>query len=658
MRRLGSDPQRGMADDAARKKLGQRRLPALSDSLFARPWRALPDMVFLLIGAILLVYLAFTRLHLDVLAILSMLALLWLAVQGLHRWTRYRLALRPNTRPLSARVLRGGRDLFATAEELVAGDIVFLEPGDAVLADMRLLETDRLVMDEHALTAGRDRVHKQTQPVDSAAPLALRSDMAFAGSYVVAGYGKAVVTATGGQTEQSVLQQLQGSREKQGLGRDIRQAQAVMRRAAYVALLVVAGLFLFGLLGQQIQLHELFYVALVMVLAAVPFFLPLALQIVDYWGALALADKRVHIRAPEAVALMQGVDVLLFGQATPELIARLDAAELQALGARAVFCVQTRDGKMPALPASVRSMRGDTLVHMEAEAAQQEVLRHDLFFDMDRQACSYLIAALQASGRSVAYIASEDAEVPLMREADCAISLGDTVSPYMRSASDVVLGDTPVLDSLKAARAVGLRIIDVWHFLLTAAAAKGSVLTWAILSGSILPLAPLQLLYTAFLATPLLAACIAMTPRAELPAPMVSVRGVRARKRLLFWTMAVGCLLLSLGVYGGYHGHYDRVGDPYAAGTLAWLVLLLMEVAVMCLVGGFRMLTQPRVLAILAGLCGVQGLLLSFAHTRQLFLAALPAPGVFSLGEWAMGLSLLAMLVLLAFMRRWWLRVA
>lgn len=103
----------------------------------------------------------------------------------------------------TSKVLRDGKQQTVKSENIVCGDIIILEAGDAVPADARLLESNSLKCEESALTGESVPVDKQTNALNSTAeiPLGDRTNMIYSGSTVVYGRGKAVVTATGMNTE-------------------------------------------------------------------------------------------------------------------------------------------------------------------------------------------------------------------------------------------------------------------------------------------------------------------------------------------------------------------------------------------------------------------------------------------------------------------------
>jgi magnesium-transporting ATPase (P-type) len=103
--------------------------------------------------------------------------------------------------PDEATAWRDGRRTTLAAGELVPGDIVDLTAGDKVPADLRLLETRGLQIDEASLTGESVPVTKDVAAVDPAAPVADRTSMAFSGTLVVNGTGTGVVASTGQATD-------------------------------------------------------------------------------------------------------------------------------------------------------------------------------------------------------------------------------------------------------------------------------------------------------------------------------------------------------------------------------------------------------------------------------------------------------------------------
>ena len=107
-----------------------------------------------------------------------------------------------------ANVLRSGKALLVSSEELIPGDIVLLQSGDGVPADMRLLQLRELRIDESVLTGESVPVEKHLQRLSHDTLLSDRKNMAYASTLVTYGQGKGIVVATGSRTEIGRISQL------------------------------------------------------------------------------------------------------------------------------------------------------------------------------------------------------------------------------------------------------------------------------------------------------------------------------------------------------------------------------------------------------------------------------------------------------------------
>src|SRR5262244_3271006 len=110
-----------------------------------------------------------------------------------------------------ARTVRGGETRMLPADELVPGDLVLLESGDKVPADLRLTEVKNLRTEEAALTGESVPANKTTDPVSEKATVGDRENMAFSGTMVVSGRATGVVVATGSDTELGRINQMLAS---------------------------------------------------------------------------------------------------------------------------------------------------------------------------------------------------------------------------------------------------------------------------------------------------------------------------------------------------------------------------------------------------------------------------------------------------------------
>ena len=199
-----------------------------------------------------------------------------------------------------SRVVREGEAYEIDAEELVPGDLVLLESGDRVPADLRLLSGSDLETDESLLTGESLAVAKSADVVLSPdAPLAERRNMAFAGTLVARGQGEGVVVATGLETE---LGHIATDVVEQPLG----QAPLLARMERFtrkVALLVALAAVVMAVvaLGRGMGYAEVFMLAVALAVSVIPEGLPVALTVALAIGMRRMARRHVIIRRLVAV---------------------------------------------------------------------------------------------------------------------------------------------------------------------------------------------------------------------------------------------------------------------------------------------------------------------------------------------------------------------
>ncbi len=200
----------------------------------------------------------------------------------------------------NCRILREGESYEIDAEVLTPGDIVLLESGDRVPADLRLLANHDLEVDESLLTGESQAVLKDadhTLSADSA--LGDRVNMAFAGTLVSRGRGSGVVVATALATELGQIAQAV-------LGRAAAKAPLLIRMERFthrVALLVgLAALLMAGVaLSRGMPLAEIFLLAVALAVSAIPEGLPVALTVALAIGMRRMARRSVIVRRLVAV---------------------------------------------------------------------------------------------------------------------------------------------------------------------------------------------------------------------------------------------------------------------------------------------------------------------------------------------------------------------
>jgi len=208
-----------------------------------------------------------------------------------------------------ATVLRDGRRIDVGSDEVVPGDVVFLEAGSRVPADLRLLEVRSLRVEEAALTGESVPVDKQSDPVDANAALGDRRSMAFAGTLARAGQARGLVVATGGHTELGRIS---------GMIADVpvvetpllRQMGIFARWLTLVILGVGAVILAVGVSLGAYPFAELFMMLVGLSVAAIPEGLPAILTVTLAIGVQAMARRNAIVRRLPAIEALGAVSVI------------------------------------------------------------------------------------------------------------------------------------------------------------------------------------------------------------------------------------------------------------------------------------------------------------------------------------------------------------
>jgi len=214
-------------------------------------------------------------------------------------------------RKLSAvrvRALRGGRESLIEARDLVPGDVVLLAAGDAMAADARLIEGNALEAAEAALTGESLPVTKHPEPLPADTPLADRRNMVFSGTHIAAGRGKALVVATGVDTEVGRIASLTESAEEPKTPLETRIAQfgryLVGAAIGLFVLVIVVGLM------RGLPFIEILMVAISQMVSMVPEGLPVAMTIALAVGMQRMAARKAVVRRLAAVETLGSTSVI------------------------------------------------------------------------------------------------------------------------------------------------------------------------------------------------------------------------------------------------------------------------------------------------------------------------------------------------------------
>ncbi len=211
-----------------------------------------------------------------------------------------------NLLPVRARVMRDGAQVALPADQIVPGDVVLLFSGDLVPADIRLLESRALQINQATLTGESVAQEKTTDPVSSTRPVDWR-DIAFAGTTAVGGVGKGVVIATGARTQFGQTAALvQSAHAQSDFEANLKNFGGFLMR---FGLLLAAGIFVTNALLHRDVLTSL-TLALALALGVVPEALPAVTATTLALGARALARKKVLVRRLAAVEDFSAIDTL------------------------------------------------------------------------------------------------------------------------------------------------------------------------------------------------------------------------------------------------------------------------------------------------------------------------------------------------------------
>ncbi len=212
------------------------------------------------------------------------------------------------TMTTEATVLRSGKKQRISAEELVPGDIVLLQSGDKVPADMRLIHVRDLQVDESALTGESLPVGKRQESLGHDTMLADRQNMVYASTLTTYGQGRGVVVATGDSTEVGRISQLISDTEEleTPLTRKIAHFSRVL---LYVILALAAVTFIAGILRGQSAV-DMFMAAVALAVGAIPEGLPAAITITLAIGVARMARRRAIIRKLPAVETLGSTTII------------------------------------------------------------------------------------------------------------------------------------------------------------------------------------------------------------------------------------------------------------------------------------------------------------------------------------------------------------
>ncbi|HEX7471756.1 MAG TPA: HAD-IC family P-type ATPase [Candidatus Limnocylindrales bacterium] len=338
---LGVEPARGLSTAEAERRAQEGGPNALEASEHEPLWRMVidattePFVLLLALAGGLAIVVGEVRDGLLVLA--GLLPIVGADVVTEYRGERALEALREASAPV-ARVRRDGVAAMVPAAGVVAGDVVLLQGGDVVPADLRIARADRLLLDRSVLTGESIPEEGRVDPDPPDAPLASRRAIAYSGTSVVGGRGEGVVVAIGGSTEFGQIAGSLASRERRRspLQRELDRLVRILLVVALALIAFTAGL---GFVRGH-PLGENVLAGISSAIAAIPEEPPVLLAVILGLGAYRLLKRGVLVRRLNAEETLGAVDLIVTDKTGTLTQNRL-----------AVSSVRTLDGVVEAPPA-------------------------------------------------------------------------------------------------------------------------------------------------------------------------------------------------------------------------------------------------------------------------------------------------------------------
>ncbi len=208
-----------------------------------------------------------------------------------------------------ARLIRAGKEQIVEAEELVPGDLIFLEAGDFIPADARILVSSSLKAEESALTGESEPADKTATTLTSEnVPIGDRDNMLYSGCSITYGTARAVVTATGMDTEIGKIAELLTSYEDTKTPLQIK-LQNLGKTIGFLALGVCFVIFIIGLVNGM-PIMDIFLIAVALAVSAIPEGLPAIVTVVLAIGVQNMAKRNAVIRKLPAVETLGSTSVI------------------------------------------------------------------------------------------------------------------------------------------------------------------------------------------------------------------------------------------------------------------------------------------------------------------------------------------------------------
>ncbi|MEM3362475.1 MAG: cation-transporting P-type ATPase [Candidatus Anstonellaceae archaeon] len=305
---LNSSPK-GLSDEEVKKreKYKNKIFELKTPSAFFIFLRQFNKMTFILLLAALIAFLIGHSLDAIGITLAAILAMFFGFIQEYKAEEQLKF-LYSLTKP-KAKVLRDGKIQIIDAEEIVVGDIVLLTGGELIPADCKIIEGDNLLVNQAVLTGESEAVEKvSTQIIQKDIDIAERSNILYAGCFLLKGDAKAIVIATGKYSEFGKIANSLTSIEQQSsqLAQDLERLGSFLVRSS---LFFVSLIFILGII-RKTELIDLLITSVLLFVAAVPEGLPTVLAITLAYGVRRLAKENAIVRKLSALSTIAKVSVI------------------------------------------------------------------------------------------------------------------------------------------------------------------------------------------------------------------------------------------------------------------------------------------------------------------------------------------------------------
>ena len=313
------DKERGLSEEEVRKRLKKHGKNILEEQSQKSIWQILfsqinNPIIYLLTAAAILAF-SFNDIA-EGIAIVVVLVINTIIGFWMEYKAQKSMKSLKDLDKIKARVIRNGKKENIDAENLVPGDILIVDSGDLIPADGRIIEATELQIDESPLTGESVPISKSSDTLEEEKPVADRKNILYKGTAVSGGTAKAVVYATGMQTELGSISAMVGEEKKDEIPLN-KKLSELTKNLIFVTLGLAIAFLVFGWIAGK-EIYLLIQTSIAWTIAAIPEGLPIVASIALARGMLRLAKKNVIVKKLEAVETL-GETTVIFTDKTGTL---------------------------------------------------------------------------------------------------------------------------------------------------------------------------------------------------------------------------------------------------------------------------------------------------------------------------------------------------